>query len=261
MKRIFVIFIFITTLLLINKSDIYGAAPSIDIKNASKGYVSVKASKDMVVQISNGTEKYNYTLTNSETTDLPLQLGSGVYKILVLQKVGANKYTASATKSVTIDDIGNDVYLNSIQLINFDEDMISIEELTDVVDKGKTDSDKASLLYDYVVEELSYDYDKAKSLATATNYLPVLDNTYNNKKGICYDISSLIAGVLRSNDIPTKLVMGYTPNVSTYHAWNEIYYDGEWHVVDATYDIGAIKAKKSVAMVKSDDDYSVSKNY
>lgn len=261
MKKILQLITISITIMLINTISVYAASSKIDTSNSSKGYITVTAEADMVVQISKDKEKYNYTLEDSEPVNFPLQLGSGSYKILVLKKVYANKYSADATETVDAKITENTEFLNSIQLIEFNENMISIKDMTDVISKGSSEADKTSLLYSYVVNKFAYDYDKASSLANVTRYLPVIDKTYTAKKGICYDISSLLAGVLRKNGIPTKLVMGYTPNVSTYHAWNEVYYDGQWHVIDATYDIGALKANKKAAMIKSSKDYSVTKLY
>ena len=41
-----------------------------------------------------------------------------------------------------------------------------------------------------------------------------------------------MGALLRSQGIPTQMVMGYAD--ITYHAWNNIYIDGEWVRYDAT---------------------------
>ncbi len=261
MKKIFGMMLFVVTIFVMTTVNIYASTPTIDTSNSAKGYVTVTGQAGMVTQIANGSEKYNYTLTDTKPTNLPLQLGSGNYQILVLKKVAANQYSAAATKKLNVTDSGNKVYINSIQLIKFDKDMASIKALTTLIASGSSDADKATLLYNYMIDNFSYDFDKAKSLATATSYLPVIDSTYNTKKGICYDIASLYAAVLRYNKIPTKLIMGYTPNISTYHAWNEVYYNDKWNIIDATYDIGVKSANREVVMVKSSADYKVTKAY
>lgn len=251
---------FIVTMFLFT-TNIYAQTPTIDTSHLSEGYITVTAEANMVVQISKGGDKYNYTLSNSEPTNFPLQLGNGSYKILVLEKVSANQYTAKTTKDVTLDVDQTEVFLNSIQLVDFNGEMISIEDLTELVSQAATDIEKTELLYEYILNSMSYDFNKAGALANATNYLPVNDTTYTTEQGICYDMSSLFASVLRYNDVPTKLIMGYTPNVSTYHAWNEVYYDNEWHVIDVTYDVGVVKANLEPTMIKSTSDYSATKAY
>ena len=77
------------------------------------------------------------------------------------------------------------------------------------------------------------------------SYLPNIDDTMASGKGICFDYASLMAAMLRSQGIPTKLVVGYSG--AAYHAWISVYlketgwvdkiiqFDGEnWSLVDPT---------------------------
>ena len=41
------------------------------------------------------------------------------------------------------------------------------------------------------------------------------------QKGICFDYASLMTALLRSQGIPTKLMVGYSGTV--YHAWISVY--------------------------------------
>jgi transglutaminase-like putative cysteine protease len=79
--------------------------------------------------------------------------------------------------------------------------------------------------------------------------VPVLDSVFNAKKGICFDFSSLFGGVLRSQGIPTRLVMGYIPELgdgTVLHAWNEIWIDYRWVAVDATFDAAYFAAGRKI---------------
>ena len=66
------------------------------------------------------------------------------------------------------------------------------------------------------------------------------------KSGICFDYAALMTAMLRTQGIPTKLVVGYAGSV--YHAWistyteetgwvnNIIYFDGNnWKLMDPTF--------------------------
>ena len=64
------------------------------------------------------------------------------------------------------------------------------------------------------------------------NQLGDLDEVLETKMGICFDFSALMGALLRSQGIPTQMVMGYAD--ITYHAWNNILIDGEWVRYDAT---------------------------
>ena len=74
----------------------------------------------------------------------------------------------------------------------------------------------------------------------------MIDETLSTGKGICFDYSSLMAAMLRSQHVPTKLVVGYAKQA--YHAWinvwsdeegwitKEIHFDGnEWKLMDPTF--------------------------
>ena len=61
----------------------------------------------------------------------------------------------------------------------------------------------------------------------ATDYVD--EDLLAQKKGICFDYAALMTAMLRSQDIPTKLVVGYTGNL--YHAWINVYLEGQGWVV------------------------------
>ena len=69
---------------------------------------------------------------------------------------------------------------------------------------------------------------------------------YRIKTGICFDYASLMTALLRTQKIPTKLVVGYSG--TAYHAWisvwteeegwidGVIFFDGSvWHRMDPTF--------------------------
>ena len=114
----------------------------------------------------------------------------------------------------------------------------------DLCVNAKTDTDKLKAIYSWIVSNVSYDYDKASSVKSG--YLPSVDSTLSEKKGICFDYAALMTGMLRSQGIPCKLVVGYAGTV--YHAWvnvyiegtgwiaNAIFFDGEnWTLMDPTF--------------------------
>ncbi|MNV81246.1 hypothetical protein D3C71_1748990 [compost metagenome] len=61
--------------------------------------------------------------------------------------------------------------------------------------------------------------------------------------------------MLRSLNIPTKLVMGNSTYVNKYHAWNEVYLNGKWNIIDTTVDSGLKKINKKFDMIKKSSDY------
>ena len=90
----------------------------------------------------------------------------------------------------------------------------------------------------------SYDYEKAKTVTSG--YLPELDAVLAERKGICFDYAALMTAMLRSQEVPCKLVVGYAGSV--YHAWisvwtedngwidGVIFFDGNtWKRMDPTF--------------------------
>jgi transglutaminase-like putative cysteine protease len=88
------------------------------------------------------------------------------------------------------------------------------------------------------------------------SYIPYPDKTIVELKGICYDYTALLAAMKRSEDIPVKLVKGYSTNVDGYHSWNEIFINGEWIIVDTTVDAAYNKAKMNFKFRKDRSNYT-----
>ena len=114
----------------------------------------------------------------------------------------------------------------------------------ELVKGKKTALEQVDAIYQFVVKNLSYDYIKAQNVKSG--YLPALDKVLEKKKGICFDYAALMTGMLRSQGIPCKLVVGYAG--SAYHAWisvwteetgwleSTIYFDGQsWQRMDPTF--------------------------
>ena len=100
-------------------------------------------------------------------------------------------------------------------------------------------------------------------------YLPDLDELYETKKGICYDYASMLAAMLRAVGIPAKLVMGYVAPNNVYHAWNEVYIEGEgwvvkqvhfageeWKLMDPTFASAANNSAKINRFIGDGSNYS-----
>lgn len=90
--------------------------------------------------------------------------------------------------------------------------------------------DKLLAIHGYVTQSLSYWHIPGKV------HIPNPEKILWEKRGTCYDYSSLFASMLRSVGIPCKLVIGHVDGYKGLHAWNEALLGGEWVIVDATFD-------------------------
>lgn len=235
---------------------------AIDTKNAKEGIVRISytgINKKTKVMVEKNSTKYYYDLKNEEEI-FPLQLGEGSYTVAVLENTTGNKYKVLTRKSFKADiSEKNSVFLKSAQPVLWNEDMEAIE-LAKSLAQGKEDSEKVvQAIYDYVVNNIDYDYKKIDKLST--DYTPDIDTVLKDGKGICYDYAVLFAAMLRSQGIPAKLIKGYRDGMNTYHAWNEVYLDGSWKVMDTTYDAWLLKSGTSCEMFQDKNEYEKLKEY
>ncbi len=261
MKRIS-IFLLLMAVLVVMTAPV--SADSSIVFNAKDGTVTVDYDADdyaeYKVLVQKGNDKYAYNLFEEHTV-FPLQMGSGKYKVLICQKTVGNKYrvVTSASEQVDVDEMS--LYKTSIQNISWDAKSESTK-LAQRLSLGKLNElEKFDAVYDYVVEKITYDFLKAEKLRNMVRYLPSNADTLKNQKGICYDYSSLTASMLRSLDIPTKLMEGKSSYTSEYHAWNEVFLDGKWVVVDTTIDAQLVRNNQTAEYSKAVENYVPVKNY
>lgn len=235
---------------------------TIDTSQADKGIVIVSSdeiSKRTKVMVEKGTTKYYYDLKAGEEA-FPLQLGQGQYKVTVLENTSGNKYKEIYSNSFKAD-ISDEktVYIQPMQLISWEEDMEAIK-LANVLAQDEQEQAKiVQAIYDYIVNNIDYDYEKMDKLST--DYIPDIDTILKDGKGICFDYSVLFGAMLRSQGIPTKLIKGYRDGIKTYHAWNEVYIDGSWKIIDTTYSAWALKNGTSCSMFQEANMYDNAKVY
>ena len=60
----------------------------------------------------------------------------------------------------------------------------------------------------------------------------------------------------RSEGIPIKLVKGYSRYTDVYHAWNEVFINGKWVVVDTTFDSVYYSNRQDYTFQKNSSDYT-----
>lgn len=213
----------------------------------------------MKIGVTKDGESYYYDLSNGKNeVDIPLNMGNGNYTIKILKNISGTKY--SVVQSTKIDLELNDdslVFLQSNVIVDFELEDKAIQKAEDLTVNCKSNEEIVSTIYKYIVGNFSYDYDKLSTLTSG--YVPDIEIVYKNKKGICYDISAIMAAMMRSQGVEVKLVTGYTPNIEgVYHAWNSVYdsKDDTWYTIDATYDIAMYQARKTYTMKKSARDYT-----
>jgi transglutaminase-like putative cysteine protease len=266
MKKIGFSILVVFFLLLINTS-IY-AATKFDTTSSAKGilYVTYDGALTKRIKLTIGlkgsTDTYDYDVKTNAKFSVPLQLGNGEYTVRVLENITGTSYRIIEQKvfNVTVTT-PNDMFLTASPIVNYSADMTAIKEYDKILlgDENK----RTTTLYERVVNDYTYDNDKAAAITAGqlAGYIPVIDDVYKAKKAICYDYSAMMAGVLRDQGIPTKLVMGYSSEINGYHAWNEIFVGGKWVVVDTTYDSAYAHAGRTYTMAKDSKNFQIVKVY
>lgn len=233
---------------------------SIDASNTSQGYVMVKyngTNEKVKLQITCPDQScYTYLISDRGAYDtFPLTAGNGSYALQVLENVAGDTYTVSLTQSINVsieDEFLPFLYPN--QYVNFHADSKAVSKGSDLAKDTYSDLDVVQNIYNYVIKNISYDTEKAQNVSYG--YVPDVDDTLSSKKGICFDYAALMTSMLRSQNIPTKLEVGYSGDA--YHAWISTYiddkgwvddiiqFDGDtWQIMDptlaATNDSAAVK--------------------
>ena len=239
------------------------SSATVDYSNCADGYVMVKwtggGDPKLKVQVKgpSGTT-YTYNLrTDGQYDVFPLSDGSGSYSVTVYKNISGTKYSTVLGASLSAklaDEFAP--FLRPNQYVNYTEDSTAVAKGAELTVGIEDNLEKVAAVYDYVVKNLAYDRKKAQTVKSG--YLPDIDKVLEEKKGICFDYAALMAAMLRSQEVPVKLVVGYTGTV--YHAWlnvwseesgwvdGMIYFDGaDWKLMDPTF---ASSGKQSESIMK-----------
>lgn len=240
---------------------------TLDASNSSEGYVIVNYTGNnpkVKLQITGPNQvTYTYNLHGGEEV-FPLTSESGTYTIAVYESVDIenNKYATAFSQDINAD-ITNPFgpYLYPSQYVNFSASSQVVIKASELAKPANNDLDVVTNVYNYVITNYTYDYEKASTVASG--YLPDVDEIYELKTGICFDYAAIMASMLRSQRIPTRLEIGYAGE--EYHAWISVYtpetgwingiieFDGtNWRLMDPTF---AASSSSPMKFIAEDSDY------
>ncbi|MCL2840033.1 MAG: transglutaminase-like domain-containing protein [Defluviitaleaceae bacterium] len=227
------------------------ATAEIDYSNARDGYVMARftgtasAQARVMITTPRGVQ-YQYRLNTNGTWEVfPLSGGNGEYTIGVFEPVEGNRFAVA--NRITINVIlANEFapFLRPNQFVNFNRNS-SVVTLANRLAQGSSSTlETVGIVYQYVIDNIEYDFQLAATVQSG--YVPDLEEVLRRRRGICFDFASLMTAMLRSQGIPTQLVIGYVGDV--FHAWisvhtpetgwinNIISFDGRtWQIMDPTF--------------------------
>lgn len=236
---------------------------TIDYSNTKDGYVMVRytasTAKKLKVQVTgpSGTT-YTYNISaGADWTTFPLSDGNGGYKVTVFENMSGNKYATVLSVSFTAKMTDQFApFLRPNQYVDYASAPKTVAKASQLAAGKKDELGKVQAVYNFVVTDLTYD--KQKAATVQSGYLVSMDAILEKKKGICFDYAAVMAGMLRSQGVPCKLVVGYAG--TAYHAWINVYtkekgwidaavyFNGDtWKLMDPTF---ASSGKRSASVMK-----------
>lgn len=224
-------------------------AASIDYSNASCGYVMVSYTgtcPKVKLRIT-GPDKiiYTYDLNEGGYETFPLSSGNGSYDVTVYENISGTSYTTCLFSQVSVQ-LENELtpFLYPNQYVNFRSDSKTVAKGAELAEDATSELEVVVNIYNYIIHSIDYDYQKASD--PPTGYTTDVDEILESGTGICLDYAAVMAAMLRSQKIPTRLEVGYAKDA--YHAWISVYiqdvgwlngiieFDGkDWTLVDPTF--------------------------
>ena len=223
-----------------------------------KGTMSARATYASVEILHKQTKRKVQTLHAIKNCSLDLKLylrfGPGDYEIKIGTHGGSSAYSHGYYNDITLDiknlDTRNLEHILPTQKAQ--SDAPEIRALAQEITRNmQTDAEKTLAIYDWITSNIAYDtvnfsngnyrninYDALYSLQTRTV--------------VCEGYANLLAALLRSIGIHTRVIYGNANasdqgvsslDSSVNHAWNEVYIDGRWVVMDPTWDSGYLDSE------------------
>lgn len=244
---------------------------SVDASHMDEGYLMVSYSGEntkVKMQLTGPDYiTYTYNLTGNGYETFPLSAGDGAYQLGVYENVEGSQYATVFSQELSVsikNSMGPFLYPN--QYVHFDSSSDVVKKAQALVAEAHDDLEAITAIYNYVVENITYDYDKAQNVQSG--YIPDADEILSVKTGICLDYAVVMSSMLRSQRIPTRLEVGYAGDA--YHAWISTYvenqgwvngiiqFDGQsWSIMDPTF--AANSSEKSLMNFIGDGDNYVTK--
>lgn len=220
----------------------------VDYSNVSEGYVivSYKGTGESVKLQITGPDymTYTYDIYGQAAEVFPISAGDGEYSIGAYELIEGTQYSTIFNEDfefVITNGMGAFLYPN--QYVKFDKDSNVVKVAKELVSSAHDDLEAVNYIYNYLIENITYDKPKAETVQGG--YIPDVDEILDIKTGICLDYAAVMTSMLRSQNIPTRMEVGYAG--TAYHAWISAYvenvgwinglveFDGSnWSIMDPT---------------------------
>ena len=205
---------------------------------APQGYVYLAATGELplVMELQNGSRHHQLLLPNDGMWQpVLLTLGAGKYKLTVYE-AGLNDWIIRPLFETffELETAPEDTQLALFSSLhtNMEANAVTVELAKSLCKDAKTDLEKITILWDWLMDHAAYDSRLAKTIQFSE--IPDGDAFIRGEKGICSDYAAFMAVGLRAVGVPCKHIYGKNLRTGNQHAWNEVYLDGKWQIIDAT---------------------------
>lgn len=197
-----------------------------------------------------------------ELITYPADVQGGRFSLDMQLRFGPGKYTIWAGDNPTrfngvirfelINKLEKDTrYISPSAYVDSDNQSV-VSLVYEIVTPQMSETEKLKAIHDWVAGNISYDY---QAFLEGNITLVPASQTLKNQKGVCGDYSFLVAALARATGLQAKVVYGQTWESNGWksqsHAWNEVYADGRWVTIDATWDAGYIQDNSFVAALSN----------
>ena len=239
-------------------STINQGGATIDVSNTSRGYFMVRfdgnVSRFVVrVEHSAAQQPCDFHMRPNNWETIPLTHGNGRYTVTVLEHVADGMFAVALTTTIDVslqDPLLPWLYPN--QFVNFTPQTNAVRIAEELAQGAYSELDVVRAVYDFIVESITYDHEFALGVTSGaiTEYLPDLDDILRRGRGICFDYAALMTAMLRAQDIPTRLEIGFVTG-GVFHAWVTVHTQehgwvgvaqfsqgSNWTLLDPTFSAG-----------------------
>lgn len=117
--------------------------------------------------------------------------------------------------------------------------------------RAVTDSEKVNNIFLWITDNISYDVKKWKEIKEGRNDTSqTATAVLKKRKAVCEGYANLLHELCKRSNIKSTFIGGYSRHSTTerpeLHAWNAVYLNNQWKLIDATWAAGGINEKANV---------------
>lgn len=172
---------------------------------------------------------------------IALQAGSGKYKIKMYQTSNTDRYTTyNSFDSIQVEntDDRDMSFLLPTDVVQSDDPRI-VSLVKKITQDAGNEEEAFQAIYNHIAKTVKYDQVRYKDKSYMTYVYDAL-TVLETPVAVCSGYANLLAAMSRAYGIKAKVINGKA--LMSYgwggHAWNEVYVNDEWKMVDSTWDAG-----------------------